>query len=340
MRKRFHPSGFAENDPSLVTIDGQRQLIIGAGDGAIWGFQPRTGKPLWSYDFSLRGIYATPLVVGNRVFASHCEENVSPNANVMGAVAALEISGVGDDTTVEELWKQMEVVVGYSEPVLIDDRLYVVDDRCKMWVFDAKTGEPIVERKSFAGNRQRSALLHADGKIYVLTENGPWAILKPTEDGFEVIKKGRVRGAGFGGSPILADGRLYFPSTTTLYCVALDGSTQDPVSLDDSLGQETPVSENPEIAQVQIIPAESLVKPGEKLELRVRVFNALGQRLKNPSQVSYSVEGPGSIDGSTFIASADAAHTAAFITARVGDASGTARVRIVPELPWKFTFDE
>ena len=63
--------------PSLVTIDGQRQLVMGAGDGAIWGFQPRTGKPLWHYDLSLRGIFATPLVVGNRVYASHSEENVA-----------------------------------------------------------------------------------------------------------------------------------------------------------------------------------------------------------------------------------------------------------------------
>ena len=51
--------------PSLVTIDGQRQLIMGTGDGAIWGFQPRTGKPLWNYELSCRGIFATPLVVGN-----------------------------------------------------------------------------------------------------------------------------------------------------------------------------------------------------------------------------------------------------------------------------------
>ncbi len=202
--------------PSIVTIDGQRQLIVGAGDGAIWGFQPRTGKPLWHYDLSLRGIFATPLVVGDQVFASHSEENVRPNNNVMGAVVSLKIAGTGDDTTATELWKQFEVVSGYSEPVLIDDRLYLVDDRCKMWIFDAETGEPIVERKSFVGSRQRAALLHADGKIFVLTENGRWATVEPTEDGFEVLNKGRVDDTGFAGSPIVSDGRLYFPSTTTL----------------------------------------------------------------------------------------------------------------------------
>ncbi|MDA7893839.1 PQQ-binding-like beta-propeller repeat protein [bacterium] len=289
--------------PSLVTIDGQRQLVMGAGDGAIWGFQPRTGKPLWHYDLSRRGIFATPLVIGNQVFASHSEENVAPNNNVMGAVVGLRVTGTGDDTKVEELWKQMEVVTGYSEPVLIGDRLYVVDDRCKMWIFDSKTGTPIIERKSFVGSRQRSALLHADGKIYVLTENGRWAVIVPDEeDGFKVLNKGRVRNAGFAGSPIVADGRLYFPSTTGLYCVATEGSSQTPVVMAESMGTETPISENPTIKQIQIVPAESVVKPGEKLELRVNVFNVLGQQLETPSNVTFEVSGPGTIEGSTFIA--------------------------------------
>ena len=326
--------------PSLVTIDGQRQLVIGAGDGAIWGFQPRTGKPLWHYDLSRRGIFATPLVVGNRVFASHSEENVAPNNNVMGAVVGLEVSGVGDNTKVEELWKQMEVVSGYSEPVMVDGRLYLVDDRCKMWIFDSATGEPIVERKSFVGSRQRSALLHADGKIYVLTENGRWAVVKPTPDGFEVLNKGRVRNAGFAGSPIVADGRLYFPSTTGLYCVATEGSTQTPIVMADSMGKETPVSENPDPTQLLVVPAESLVKPGEKVELKVHMFNSLGQKLDDPSNVDFEVAGAGKVEGSTFIAPTGAAHTGSTITARVGDVSGTARIRIIPGLPWKFTFDD
>ena len=327
--------------PSLVTIDGQRQLVMGAGDGAIWGFQPRTGKPLWHYNLSRRGIFATPLVVGNQVFASHSEENVTPNNNVMGAVAGLRVTGTGEDTKVEELWKQMEVVAGYSEPVLIGDRLYVVDDRCKMWIFDAETGEPLLERKSFVGSRQRSALLHADGKIYVLTENGRWAVVVPNEeDGFEVLNKGRVRNTGFAGSPIVADGRLYFPSTTGLYCVATQGSSQTPVVMADSMGTETPISENPTITQVQIVPAESVVKPGEKIELKINVFNVLGQQLETPDKVTFELSGPGKIEGSTFIAPQDAAHTGTTIIAKVGDASGKTRTRIVPPLPWKFTFDD
>lgn len=327
--------------PSLVTIDGERQLVIGTGDGAIWGFQPRTGKPVWNYQLSRRGIFATPLVVGNKVFCSHSEENFG-DESVMGAVAWLELSksADGSSTQVKELWKQKGIVVGYSEPVSIDGRLYVVDDRCKMWIFDEDTGDAIVEQKAFVGSRQRSALLYADGKIYVLTENGRWAVVKPTEDGFEVINKGRVRDTGFAGSPIVADGRLYFPSTTALYCVGSDDAKQTPQALAESMGEETPVEKDQTVAQLLVLPAESLLKPGESIDLSVRVFNANGQPLPTPDNVTYSASGPVTLDGATLTANEDASHTAAVITARVGDVAGKTRLRIVPPLPWEFDFDD
>ncbi|TWU42907.1 outer membrane protein assembly factor BamB family protein [Novipirellula artificiosorum] len=331
------PEDTTYSAPSLVTIDGQRQLIFGAGDGAIWGFQPRTGKPLWHYRLSLRGIYATPLVDGDMVFATHSEENIDGRS--MGAVVGLKISGTGEATKVEEVWKVKDLIVGYSEPVVIGDRLYVVDDRCKMWIFDKMTGEPIVEQKGFVSSRQRSALLSADGKIYVLSENGPWAIVAPTEEGFEVLNKGRIRDTQFAGSPIVADGRLYFPSTTALYCVGSESSSQTPIEMADSMGEEAAPSENLEATQILLVPAEAIVKPGESIEFSVRAFNRLGQPVETPTEVTLSVEGPGTVEGMTFTAARDVAHTAAVIQAQCGNAVGIARVRIIPPLPWKFTFD-
>ncbi|SMP51735.1 Outer membrane protein assembly factor BamB, contains PQQ-like beta-propeller repeat [Neorhodopirellula lusitana] len=334
------PDDTTYSAPTLATIDGQRQLILGTGDGAVWGVQPRTGKTLWNYDISRRGLFATPLVDGNRVYCSHSEENVTGSA--MGAVAALEVSGTGDDTKVKELWKLDELVVGRSAPIVVDGRLYIVDDRCKLWVMDAETGDMIVERFAIGDRKQWPSLLYADEKIYVLTENGRWSILEITEDGVEAINKGRIRNEAFYASPILAGGRLYFQGTSALYCVGTDEATQTPVSLAEQLVGETPVSENPEPAQLLIVPGELLVQPGESVELAIRLFNRLGQSLPTPSSsdVKFTVDGPGSIQGTTFTADSGADHQAVTITAQVGDVVGITRGRIVPPLPWKFTFDD
>jgi hypothetical protein len=89
---------------------------------------------------------------------------------------------------------------------------------------------------------------------------------------------------------------------------------------------------------VQVVPNELLLKPGEKATFKVRLFNELGQFLKE-SDATWSVEGPGAIDAKgVFTADGKPAHTAAILTAKVGELTGAARVRVEPPLPWKFDF--
>ena len=335
------PDETTYSGPSVVTIDGQKQLIVGVGDGACWGFQPRTGKPLWHYNVSRRGLFTTPLVAGNVIFTSHSEENM--NDSTMGSVEAIKVTGTGDDTKVEPLWRVEELMVGRAAPLLIGERLYVIDDRCKMWVLDAKTGEALAERITIGDRKQYASMLYADDKIYVVTENGYWGILKPTEDGAELIDKGSIRGESFNASPIVSDGRIYLLGNKALYCIA---NSEDPeVTYNEAMirepAPELPVDQNSTPAWVQVIPAEAVVKPGESLDFQVRLFNSLGQRLEDaaPEDIKLSVTGPGTVDGMMFTAAADNAHSPCVVKATVGDLSGEARVRVVPPLPWKFTFD-
>ncbi|MGV3486226.1 MAG: PQQ-binding-like beta-propeller repeat protein, partial [Planctomycetaceae bacterium] len=225
------PDDTTYSGPSIVTIDGQKQLVVGVGDGACWTFQPRTGKPLTNYQISIRGLFTTPLVAGNMIYASHSEENV--NGATMGSVEAIKVTGVGSETKVEPVWRVEQLMVGRAAPLLIDDRLYVINDTCKMVVLDAKTGETIGNRITLGDRKQYGSMLYADGKIYVLTENGHWAILRPTEDGAEMLDKGGIRGESFNASPIVADGRIYFLGNKTLYC--LGKSADGPVTFDPKL---------------------------------------------------------------------------------------------------------
>ncbi len=336
------PDDTTYSGPSIVTINGEKMLVIGVGDGACWAMQPRTGKPIAHYPISRRGLFTTPLVEGNVVYAGHSEENVSNNT--MGSVEAIQIEGQGAAASVKPLWRVEELMIGRAAPLLINDRLYVIDDRCKMFVLDAKTGEVIAERITVGDRKQYGCMLYADGKIYVLTENGMWSIMQPTEDGAEVLNKGSIRGESFTSSPVVADGRLYFIGNNALYCVGFADAKE--VTFDPKLIKqqpaEAPVSEHPDPAWVQVVPAEAMVKPGESIEFKVRLFNELGQPLAAPenADVQLSVSGPGKVDGLKFTANADAGHEPVIVTATVGALKGESRVRVVPPLPWKFSFDE
>lgn len=331
------PDDTTYSAPSIVTIDGQDQLIVGTGDGAVWGKQPRTGRSLWKYQISRRGLFATPLVVGNRVFTSHSEENV--DGATMGAVAALEISGVGSETSCKELWKIEELVVGRSTPVVIDGRLYVVDDRCKLWVIDAETGNMISDRIAIGDRKQWASLTYADGKLFCLTENGRWAIMKPSEDGVEFLDKGRIRDEAFFGSPVVAEGRVFFAGNSALYCIGT-GEGKPAAQLVAS-EQEVDLAKYPEPAWLQIVPCEAVVSPNTNVALTVRMFNEAGQFLGEAprDKVQFSVAGVGKVENGIYSATGDG-HQAGIVTAKLGDLTGEMRARVVPDLPWKFDFDK
>ena len=342
--------------PVLATIDGQSAFVVGSGDGGVHAFQTRTGKKLWSYEASYRGLNVTPLVVPekNIVICGHGEENIG-GSTAMGALFAVDLR------TGKELWKQEEWVVGKSSPLYVDGRLYVIEDPGTLLVVDPETGKKIAEKK--LRGVSRPSPIYADGKIYCVTESGVWWVLRPTEEGVEeVVKPQRMNAGDFLASPIVSYGRMYVATSDALYCV---GSKDQTPAADPRPPQpeEAPESEDQTPAHVQVVPVESLLKPGQKQEFSIRLFNARGQFLKTVSadECELTIEGPGSVskmetekafeysDGSVrrekvsawkLSTPAEPVNDAVYVTAKVGELTGTARVRVVPGLPWSFDFDD
>ena len=62
-------------------------LIAGASDGWLYALQPRTGKFVWEYQLSRRGLNVAPTVDGDVVYTGHSEENVT--GTKVGAVVAV-----------------------------------------------------------------------------------------------------------------------------------------------------------------------------------------------------------------------------------------------------------
>jgi hypothetical protein len=105
--------------------------------------------------------------------------------------------------------------------------------------------------------------------------------------------------------------------------------------------EETPVGADDQATQAVIVPAETLLKPGEKVTFSIKLYNSRGQLLKSTAEPKFEVDANGSITaGGEFTAAADAKHVASFVTATIGNVKTRARVRIVPPLPWKFDMEE
>ena len=70
------PEDTVFSTPTFTVIDGQAEMIVGSSDGAVWAFQPRTGKPIWNFRMSRRGLCVSPVVVGDHVYITQNEENL------------------------------------------------------------------------------------------------------------------------------------------------------------------------------------------------------------------------------------------------------------------------
>jgi outer membrane protein assembly factor BamB len=337
---RLLPYDTTYSTPSVAMIDGQPLLVFGSGDGAVWGMQPRTGRGVWKYQFSRRGLNVSPLVVGNTVFASHSEENIDDNS--MGAVVAIDplangaasTTGERNLTTTGELWRIKQTMSGKSSPIMVNGRLVTVDDRATVQVLNAKTGKLIFKIK--AGRVMRSSPLYADGKIYLCTANGYFNVYSLDGDVLKQVSKARLNEECHG-SPIVANGRIYLPTADHMYCIVDKSKKADVDAAAKKLGEK---EGGKEPAHVQIVPAEVLLRPGAKQQFKVRTFNATGQLL-GEGKAEVTLDGPGEITANgQYTAASGGAHTATTVKATVGDLVGTARIRVVPDLPWKFDFED
>ena len=337
---KLRPEDTTYSTPFLTVIDGQAAMVTGAGDGSIYAIQPRTGKIIFRFDASTRGINTPPIVVNGVVYCGHAEQ-MFKNQTVLGAVFAFKATGEGDITDKKSLiWELPARTIGRSAPLFVDGRVYYADDSGKVYVIDAKTGKEITKRPYSLGRIMFSSMVFGDGKIYA-SEYGKFHILQPSAGGVTKLSEERLGGELIG-SPIISHGKVFIPTLEGMYCIGKKDwkPSADPIP---AAPQEEDAKSDQKIAQVQVSPVEAIAVSGKATTFTANVFNAKGQKLATPKSVKFSVEGAGSIDdsGKFSAPAADAGHVAAKITAEVdGIKSPVARVRVLPPLPWKFDISD
>ncbi|HUY33222.1 MAG TPA: PQQ-binding-like beta-propeller repeat protein [Pirellulales bacterium] len=347
---KLRPMDTTYSTPFIAVIGGRQMMVFGSGDGGVWAFQPRTGVPIWSCQFCNRGINTSPVVEGDMVYIGHSEEN--PADTVMGAFGAIngatraEAGPLGMDITKSGMaWKHKEVMVGKCSPVVVDGRVYALDDGNLLYTFDATTGKKLGKAgrpTRLTGTIARASLLYADGKLFACTTSA-WHVLVPTEKGLDLKKKAMVRfpqGEEIHGTPIVSHGRIYLPTTENMYCLGGREGIEPAAVERPEKPQEAPRQAD-EPAFVQVAPAEALIATGESIQYKARVFNAAGQLIGDAADPSFDVSGGGEIDSQgLFKATEGTQAAAATVSVKVGELLGKARVRIAPPLNWTFDFDD
>jgi outer membrane protein assembly factor BamB len=322
--------------PIIANVNGTRLLIQGASDGVVHAIKPQTGEPVWKYEFSKRGINTGVVVSGTTAILTHSEENI--DSSEMGMIVAVDAGAKGELKKEQVKWSVYGWQGGYSSPVIDGDRVYHIDNGANIAAFEVATGKRLWLEN--LGTIQRASPVLADGKLYVGTENGKFFILKPSATGVEILDQDQL-GTEADPEEIIAsaavsNGRIYLVSDANLYCIGKKAAPEKSpaVTLDaDPILEFAP-------AHVQVVPTELIIKPGQKLNFRVRLFDARGNFLREEASATWSLDQlKGTIANGQFVAATDNVAQAGSVKATVGNVTGVANVRVFPPLPWTENFD-
>jgi outer membrane protein assembly factor BamB len=330
------PEDTTYSTPVFTTFKGQAAMVVGAGDGAFYAFQPRTGKTIWKYQASTRGLNTSALIDEDGiVYCGHAEQNAN-DTTTLGAIFAFDGNVEGEITEDKLLWKIPKRAVGRNCPVKMGDRVYYVEDGATLVIVEAKTGKLVGQKK--LGRIMFGSPLVADGKLYIAENTGRFYVLKPSEKGVDVVSEARLgQGEEVFGSPVVSNGRMFLPSIEALYCIGKPEAQATQVTR-TRLADENPVSADQKISQIMLTPVELMLSSGQKTTLQVKGYNKSGQFVQIVNDAVISAEGGGTVGKDGVYTAPTGGIAAVVLTARSGELTATARVRVIPALPWKFDF--
>ena len=329
-------------NPFVATVNGVRMFFSGGSDGAMHALKANTGEPVWNWLVSKRGLNTAALVVGDDVIVTHSEENII--SNEMGMLAAVPTSSTGVLADKGARWLVRGVQAGYASPVSDGERIYLLDNGGVLLAFDLKSGNELW--KQTIGTIAKASPVLADGKLYLGTENtgdagGKFYIIKPGPDKAEILDQDWLgtpqQSEQIIASPIVARGRVYVTSMDALYAI---GPKTASAARPAPAPEPAPAAAGP-ATLVQVTPTELILKPGETIALTVRAFDAKGNPVASSGTATWALENlQGTIADGKFTADKSTAGQAGLVKATVGSLSGTARIRVVPDLPWTFDFED
>lgn len=370
------------SNPYLDLWGGKRVLYSAGGDSTILAINARTGEPLWRFPFAKAGakggINAALVRHKENLIALHESENL--DSSEIGRMAAFRIPAPAEVKPTNsviphvfppKIFEQWRNAVGSlaSSPIVVVDTIYEITGTGDLAAVDANTGKVLWKKKVGIEQRQ-STPFYADGLLYIAmyvtmkdandatktdadsVSNGDLIVLRPSPDGAEEVSRTQLTGRCFG-SPIGYNGKLYIQTDKKLYAFGKAGKNP---GLAGAPAPKAWPKAGP-AAQLQAIPYEVLLRPGQTQSFRLRALDANGftvQENVDPKSVKWetfipptalvkaTMKGSFNADGQLVAEKAPVGSAGQFkatlLSAEGKELAGFVKGRVLPGLPLKQDF--
>jgi outer membrane protein assembly factor BamB len=170
--------------PILIDFAGIDQVVFLAG-GTVTALHPVTGTVLWSH----------PHDPGNDL---NCSTPIWGSDNILfvssaykAGSRAIQLKIQGNATVAEELWFTNRVRFMFLNAVRIGDFIYGTTGDfgpAFLTALNIKTGQAAWQHRGFG----RASLVHADGKVIIMDEDGDLALAKVSPEGVTVLAQTKL----------------------------------------------------------------------------------------------------------------------------------------------------
>ncbi|MGE3805342.1 MAG: PQQ-binding-like beta-propeller repeat protein [Gemmataceae bacterium] len=204
--------------PLIVKVDGKDQLLLAMSreqknapdekTAPLKGFDPKTGKELWSCRGINSYVYTSPL------FADGVAVQMSGYG---GSAIAVKLGGAGDITK-DRLWLHPRNIQRVGSGIIVGDHVYIVEDNGVPHCYELKSGKEVWNVKERVGGGTWSSMVQAGDRLYILSKNGDTTVLAASPK-FQVLATNKL-GEQCHASIAPSDGEIFIRTYKNLWCIS------------------------------------------------------------------------------------------------------------------------
>jgi hypothetical protein len=196
--------------PVVIRAPGREELVVN-GHSAVRGYDPKTGRELWSCkSYNGRG-EPVPAYAHGLLYVVN---------GLAGDVYSVRPGGDGDVSATHQAWHTpRKSGRDLPSPVVVDKYLLAASMAGILFCYDCETGKELWKER--IGANYSSSPLVAEGRAYFQNDAGETTVVEPGEK-IKIVATSKLESASdelFRAALAPSQGQLFIRSTKYLYCI-------------------------------------------------------------------------------------------------------------------------
>jgi glucose dehydrogenase len=203
--------------PTIYEKDGRAELVTQATKFTR-GYDPSTGKELWRLSGNSEIAIPTPIIGPDLIIVTNGYTPIQPIYAIKPGASGDITLKTGETKNESIAWSANRGGPYIPTPVIYGDHLYVLAINGVLTAYDVRSGQRVYQQRVGAGGSFSASPVAADGKIYLLSEDGDAFVVKagPAYELLATNPMGEVLMA----TPAISSGTIIIRGVKNLFAIA------------------------------------------------------------------------------------------------------------------------